>query len=93
VVWQDLITETKSEHHWLAIEGFAGPIMHCWQNDFEKIILSFETAEQLRELRMPVRQNWLQQEEVVLMTSKGAWAPTLRERIGDDAYESYKSYL
>lgn len=96
----DLVTETKSEHHWLH-EGFATYYAllaerEIFGDDYFYFKL-FETAEQLRELSNVGKGQRLVAAGGSSLTyyQKGAWAlHILQEKIGKDAFtKAVKNYL
>lgn len=96
----NLVTETKSEHHWLH-EGFATYYAllaerEIFGDDYFYFKL-FETAEQLRELSNVGKGQRLVAAGGSSLTyyQKGAWAlHILREKVGEDAFaKAVKSYL
>lgn len=96
----DLVTETKSEHHWLH-EGFATYYAllaerAIFGDDYFYFKL-FETAEQLRELSDAGKGQKLVAAGGSSLTyyQKGAWAiHILREKVGEEAFaKAVKNYL
>ncbi|TVZ51041.1 M1 family metallopeptidase [Dokdonia sp. Hel_I_53] len=96
----DLVTETKSEHHWLQ-EGFATYYAllaerEIFGDDYFYFKL-FETAEQLRELSDQGKGEKLLSAGGSSLTyyQKGAWAlHILKEKVGEDAFaKAVQSYL
>ncbi len=96
----DLVTETKSEHHWLH-EGFATYYAllaerEIFGDDYFYFRL-FETAEQLRELSDAGKGQKLVAAGGSSLTyyQKGAWAlHILREKVGEDIFaKAIKNYL
>lgn len=96
----DLITETKSDHHWLH-EGFATYYAllaerEIFGNDYFYFKL-FETAEQLRELSDQGKGQRLVAAGGSSLTyyQKGAWAlHILRETVGEETFDkAVRSYL
>ncbi len=96
----DLVTETKSDHHWLH-EGFATYYAllaerEIFGDDYFYYKL-FESAEQLRELSDQGKGQQLVAADGSSLTyyQKGAWAVhILREMVGEEAFaKAVKSYL